>query len=63
MKNRFDQQETGLTHPFSRMSGGSENLEAARSLLPLPDLSRKIEGDSAHRVSNGLLTEELFLML
>ena len=30
MKNRFDQQETGLTHPFFRMSGESKNLEAAR---------------------------------
>ena len=29
-KNRFHRQETGLTHPFSRMSGGSKNLEAAR---------------------------------
>ena len=54
-KNWFDQQETGLTHPFSQMSGGSKNLEAARrvSLLPLPDLSRKIEGDSARRVVPG----------
>ena len=29
------------------------NLEAARSLLPLPDLSRKIEVDSAHRAMDG----------
>ena len=29
-KNRFHRQKTGLTHPFSRMSSGSENLEAAR---------------------------------
>ena len=30
IENRFHRQETGLTHPFSRMSGGSKNLEAAR---------------------------------
>jgi len=29
-ENRFDQLETGLTHPFSRMSGESKNVEAAR---------------------------------
>ena len=33
------------------MSGKSNNVEAAsRVYFPLPDLSRKIERDSAHRV-------------
>ena len=44
--------ETGLTHPILWMSGKSKNVEAAsRVYFPLPDLSRKIERDSARRVS------------
>ena len=31
--------------------------ESLRSFLPLPDLSRKIEGDSVHRVEGNILTE------
>ena len=43
--------ETGLTPPFLWMSGKSKNVEAAgRVFFLLPDLSRKIERDSARRV-------------
>lgn len=34
-KKRLDQQETRLTHTFSRMSGGSKNLAAAHRLSML----------------------------
>ena len=50
-KKQVWQVETGLTHPILWMSGKSNNVEAAsRVYFPLPDLSRKIERDSARRV-------------
>ena len=44
--------ETGLTHPFLWISSKSKKVEPAGWVyFPLPDLSRKIERDSAHRYS------------
>ena len=53
-ENRFDHRLTGLTQPFSWTSGKSKHLEAISRVLPLPNFSRKIEGDSASRVPEGL---------
>ena len=53
----YKSKKTGLTaqnwtdSPFLWMSGKSEKVEpSGRVYFPLPDLSRKIERDSARRV-------------
>ena len=50
-KNRFDKSKLDRLIHFFWMIGGSKNVQAlSRVFFPLPDLSRKIEKDSARRV-------------
>ena len=59
-KKQVGQVQTGLTHPFLWMSGKSKKVEAAgRVFFPLAHLSRKIERDSARRVFQSEIADDV----